>query len=47
MFSTGHDGANREMFAAFSPEGARLVGIALRAEKKVVDKIMKGAEMHP
>ncbi|MGF9562362.1 DUF2000 family protein [Neorhizobium sp. JUb45] len=47
MFSTGHDAANREVFAQFGPEGAKLVGIALRADKKVVDKITKGARMHP
>lgn len=47
MFSTGHDAANREVFSRFSPDDARLVGIALRAEKKVVDKITKGARMHP
>ncbi len=46
MFSTGHDAANREVFGKFSPENARLVGIALRAEKKIVDKITKGAKMH-
>ncbi|MBS1181920.1 MAG: hypothetical protein H6Q99_1800 [Proteobacteria bacterium] len=47
MFATGHDGANREVFSKFSPEDAKLVGIALRAEKKVADKITKGAKMHP
>jgi hypothetical protein len=47
MFSTGHDGANREVFAQFSPETAKLVGLALRTDKKVVDKITKGAKMHP
>lgn len=47
MFATGHDVANREVFAQFRPETAKLVGIALRADKKVVDKITKGAKMHP
>jgi hypothetical protein len=47
MFSTGHDAANREVFAKFGPENAKLVGIALRADKKLVDKITKGARMHP
>jgi hypothetical protein len=46
MFSTGHDALNREVFARFAPEDAKIVGIALRAEKKVVDKITKGAQMH-
>ena len=47
MFSTGHDAANREVFAQFGPEDAKLVGIALRADRKRVDKITKGARMHP
>ena len=47
MFATYHDDANRAVFRQFSPEGARVVGIALRAERKIVDKITKGARMHP
>ncbi len=47
MFSTGHDAANRAVFAEHSPENAKVVGIALRDEKKTVDKITKGASMHP
>ncbi|QPC89423.1 DUF2000 family protein [Mesorhizobium sp. INR15] len=47
MFSTGHDVANRAVFAEFAPEDAKVVGIALRADKKLVDKITKGARMHP
>lgn len=46
MFSTGHDALNREVFARFAPDDAKVVGIALRADKKVVDKITKGAQMH-
>jgi hypothetical protein len=46
MFTTGHDAANRAVFAEFGPEDAKIVGIALRAEKKIVDKITKGASMH-
>ncbi|TGQ40704.1 MULTISPECIES: DUF2000 family protein [unclassified Mesorhizobium] len=46
MFSTGHDVANRAVFAEFSPGDAKVVGIALRAEKKLVDKITRGARMH-
>jgi hypothetical protein len=47
MFSTGHDAANRAVFERFGPDDARMVGLALRAEKKIVDKIVKGARMHP
>ncbi|MGY5775459.1 DUF2000 family protein [Rhizobium sp. LEGMi135b] len=46
MFSTGHDVANRAVFSEFAPEDAKVVGIALRADKKIVDKITKGASMH-
>ncbi|RAZ91652.1 hypothetical protein DPM33_08665 [Mesorhizobium hawassense] len=46
MFATGHDIANRSVFAEFGPDDAKIVGIALRAEKKLVDKITKGARMH-
>ncbi|MBV8474811.1 MAG: DUF2000 family protein [Hyphomicrobiales bacterium] len=47
MFATGHDAANRAVFAEFGPQEAKIVGLALRAEKKLVDKIVKGARMHP
>jgi hypothetical protein len=46
MFSTGHDAANRAVFGEFAPEDAKIVGIALREDKKVVDKITKGARMY-
>ena len=46
MFSTGHDVTNRAVFAQFAPDDAKVVGIALRADKKLVDKITKGARMH-
>jgi len=46
MFATGHDAANREVFAQFAPDDAKVVGIAMRADKKIVDKITKGAKMH-
>ena len=46
MFSTGHDQANREVFERFGPENATVAGIALHAERKVVDKITKGAKLH-
>ncbi len=47
MFATGHDAANRAVFAQFGLNDAKLVGLALRADRKVVDKIIKGARMHP
>lgn len=47
MFSTGHDAANRAVFAQFAPDDAKVVGIAMRADRKLVDKVTKGAKMHP
>jgi len=46
MFSTGYDDANRAVFADHDATEANTVGIALRADKKIVDKITKGARMH-
>lgn len=46
MFATGHDAANRAVFAEFAPETAKVVGIALRTDKKIADKITKGARLH-
>ena len=46
MFETGHDAANRAAVAALAPEAMRVAGLALRAERKVADKILKGARMH-
>ncbi len=47
MFSTGHDAANRAAVKHYPPETLDVVGLALREEKKTVDKITKGARMHP
>jgi hypothetical protein len=47
MFSTGHDVANRAVFAEYGPDTAKVVGLALREDRKVVDKVTKGARMHP
>ncbi len=46
MFATGHDAENRAVFARFGPDDANVVGIAMRAPKKTVDKITKGAKLH-
>lgn len=46
MFSTGHDEANRAVFATFGPDDAKIVGIALHADRKSVDRITKGARLH-
>lgn len=46
MFLSGHDAANRETVAQFNSEDLPLVGIGLKAESKLVDKITKGAKLH-
>lgn len=46
MYATGHDAANREAVLAVAPGDMRIAGLALRAEAKAVDKIVKGARMH-
>ena len=47
MFATGNDTDNRATVKARATDDLPLVGLALRAEKKVVDKVTKGAKMHP
>ena len=47
MFATGHDAANRATVKQHATEDLNLVGLALRDAKAVVDKITKGAKMHP
>ena len=42
----GHDDAKRAVFAEHDAAEVNTVGIALRADKKIVDKIIKGAKMH-
>ena len=46
MFKTGHDAANRAAVQQYQPEDMTVVGLALRDDRKVVDKITKGARMH-
>lgn len=47
MFATGNDPDNRAVVKQYPTEALALVGLALREEKKLVDKITKGAKMHP
>jgi hypothetical protein len=42
MFKTAHDAANREVVRA----ELNLIGIAMRAERKVIDKIVDGLKFH-
>jgi hypothetical protein len=46
MFKTGHDAANRAVVKAVARADLNLVGLALRAERKLVDKIVDGLKFH-
>lgn len=47
MFTTTHDAANRAAVRAVARSELDLVGLAVRAERKVVDKIMDGLKFRP
>jgi hypothetical protein len=47
MFATGHDEANRAAVRAVGREDLDLVGIGLHGPKNAVDKVLKGARLHP
>ncbi|WP_134740978.1 DUF2000 domain-containing protein [Nocardioides sp. 503] len=47
MFATGHDEANRAAVAAVAGDALDLVGLALHGPKNAVDKVTKGARLHP
>lgn len=47
LFATGHDAANRAAVAAVPTDALDLVGLALHAERKAVDKAVKGLSLHP
>jgi hypothetical protein len=47
LFTTNHDEANRAEVAAVRAEELDLVGIAFRAERKVVDKVVDRLRLHP
>lgn len=46
MFKTTHDDANRAAVQAVIRADLNLVGLAFRAERKVVDKIVDGLKFH-
>ena len=46
MFLTDHDAANRNAVRGFERENLNLVGLAFRAERKVVDKIVDKLKFH-
>jgi hypothetical protein len=47
MFATGHDADNRAAVAGVPAADLDLVGLALHAPKNAVDRILKGARLHP
>ncbi|WP_316188435.1 MULTISPECIES: DUF2000 family protein [unclassified Bradyrhizobium] len=46
MFKTTHDEANRDVVKAVARTDLNLVGLAFRAERKVVDKVVDGLKFH-
>ena len=46
MFGTTHDAANRAVVKAVARPELNLVGLAMRAERKVIDKIVDGLKFH-
>jgi len=46
MFRTTHDAANRDVAKAVIRAELNLVGLAMRAERKVSDKITDGLKFH-
>jgi hypothetical protein len=47
LFTTGNDEDNRAAVRAVSREDLDLVGLAVHGPRNAVDKIVKGARMHP
>jgi hypothetical protein len=46
LFGTGNDIDNRAAVQAVRSEDLKIVGLALRAEKRAVDKVVKGLSLH-
>lgn len=47
LFATGNDADNRAVVAAVPTDALDLVGLALHAPRKEVDKIVRGMKLHP
>jgi hypothetical protein len=47
LFATGNDIDNRAAVARVTTDALDLVGIGLHADRKEVDKVMKGLALHP
>jgi hypothetical protein len=46
LFATGHDEANRAAVAAAPRADLDLVGLAMRGERREIDKVTKGLRLH-
>lgn len=46
LFATGNDADNRAAVAAVPTEALNLVGLAIHADRKEVDKVIKGLKLH-
>ena len=47
LFATGDDAANRAAVAAVPRGRLDLAGVAIRADRKAVDKVTAGLRLHP
>ncbi|MEU7471362.1 DUF2000 domain-containing protein [Streptomyces sp. NPDC044984] len=47
LFATGHDEANRAAVRAVGTADLDLVGLSVHGPRNAVDKVLKGARMHP
>ncbi|MFC8800259.1 DUF2000 family protein [Promicromonospora sp. NPDC057138] len=47
LFATGNDVDNRAAVASVATEKLDLVGVVVAGERRVVDKVVKGARLHP
>ncbi|MFJ9541586.1 DUF2000 family protein [Streptomyces sp. NPDC101225] len=47
LFATGNDRDNRAAVRAVGTDGLDLVGLAVYGPRNAVDKVIKGARMHP
>jgi len=46
LFGTNNDVANRAAIKACQKDDLKIVGLALREEKKIIDKVTKGLSLH-
>lgn len=47
LFATDNDADNRAAVAAVPSDQLRLVGVALREDRRVMDKVLRGLKLHP